>query len=137
MCRAGSVTARLLGYAGRTPGSFAELLARIGIGEGVRHRLGGESGRRSSSAGRPRVRSTVELGGDDVQAPQDRHDVGDQVVLDDVREDLEVDERRRPGPGPPGGLAAVGDQVVAQLAVGAFDRRVDLVLGATRTRGWA
>ena len=81
--------------------------------------------------------STVELGGDDVQASQHGHDVGDQVVLDDVREDLEVDERRRPGPGPPGGLAAVGDEVVAQLAVGRLDRRVDLVDRATRSRGWA
>ena len=45
-----------------------------------------------------------------------------------MREDREVDERRRAGPRPPGGLAAVGDEVIAQLAVGALDRRVDLVV---------
>ena len=86
---------------------------------------------------RSRSASAVELGGDDVQAPQHGHDVGDQVVLDDVREDLEVDERRRPGADPPGGLAAVGDEVIAELAVGALDRRVDLVARASRSRGWA
>ena len=32
----------------------------------------------------------------------------------------------RPRPGPPGGLAAVGDEVIAEFAVRALDRRVDL-----------
>src|SRR3954471_3755433 len=80
----------------------------------------------SAAIGRP---SAVQLGGDDIQAPQDGHDVGDQVILDDVREDLEVDERRRAGPGAPGRLAAVGDEVVAELSVGRLDRRIELVSG--------
>src|SRR4051812_23267079 len=80
----------------------------------------------SAAIGRP---SAVQLGGDDVQAPQDGHHVGDQVVLDDVREDLEVDERGGARPGAPGGLAAVGDEVVAELAVGRLDGRVQLVDG--------
>ena len=82
-------------------------------------------------------RSAIQLGGDDVQASQHGHDVGEQVILDHVGEDRKVDERRRAGPDAPGGLAAVGDQVIAQLAVGAFDGRVDLVARATRSRGWA
>ena len=54
-----------------------------------------------------------------------------------------MDERRRPRPDPPGGLAAVGDEVVAEFAVGAFDGRVHLVarrleprLGMTSSKCW-
>src|SRR4051812_47008624 len=88
-----------------------------------RSRPGGITGvlstqRDSTRLDASRPRSTIELGGDDVQAPQHGHDVGDQVVLDDVREDLEMDERGGPRAGAPGGLAAVGDQVIAELPVG-------------------
>src|ERR1700733_85886 len=71
--------------------------------------------------------SAVKFRGDDVQATQDRDDIRDQVVLDDERKDLEVDERGRSGPGPPGDLAAVGHQVIAKLTVWALHPRVDLI----------
>ena len=71
--------------------------------------------------------STVQLGRDDVQTSQDGNDVGEQVVLDDVREHGKMDERWWTGPNSPGGLAAVGHQVIAEFAVGAFDCGVNLL----------
>src|SRR5581483_12270933 len=65
---------------------------------------------------RPRAesRSTVQFRRDDVQAAEHGDDVGNQVVLDRDREHLEMDKRRRPRAGAPGGLAAVGHEVIAQ-----------------------
>src|SRR5262245_38670191 len=72
-------------------------------------------------------RSAIQLGGDDVQASQDGHDVGEEMTLDHQREDGEVDERRRAGADAPGRLAAVGDQVIPELAIGGLDGRVELI----------
>src|SRR5262249_11419541 len=72
-------------------------------------------------------RSSVQLRRDDVQAAQHGHHVAELVPLDQVGEGGEEDERRRPGAGPVGGAAAVGDDVEPQLAVGRLGGAVDLV----------
>ena len=61
---------------------------------------------------------SVQFRGDDVQTSQHRHDVAQRVPADQVREQREVDERRRPAAGAVGASAAVADEVKAQLAVG-------------------
>ena len=69
----------------------------------------------------------IQLRGNDVQASQHRHDVAQRVPADQVREQREVDERRRPAAGAVGHVAAVADDVEPQFAVGRFDRRVRLL----------
>ena len=64
------------------------------------------------------ARSSVQLRRDDVQTPQHGHHVAQRVPLDQVREDGEMDVRRRPRAGAIRLDRAVSDDVVAQFAVG-------------------
>ncbi len=77
----------------------------------------------------------IQLRRDDVQASEHRHHVAQRVAADQVREQGEVNERRRAAAGPVGHVAAVADEVEAELAVGRFDRRVRSLRSARRSRG--
>src|SRR5207249_2809030 len=63
---------------------------------------------------------------DHVHHVERRNDVGEERALDHIAQRLRVAEARRAAAALPRFPAAVADQVEAELAVGAFDRLVDL-----------
>src|SRR5512136_1815781 len=74
----------------------------------------------------PQAPLAVQLAGDDVQAPDRGHGVRDQATLDDLGVRLIDVEARRANLDPPGELAAVADDVEAQLAVRRLGVAIDL-----------
>src|SRR5262245_28829837 len=70
--------------------------------------------------------SLVALAADHVDHAEDRHDVGDEVAVDEVAARLQVHERRAPAVALVRAAGAVGDDEEAELAVAALDEGVAL-----------
>jgi len=73
--------------------------------------------------------SSIQFGGDHVDAPEHRDHVADHVALDHLGEALVVDEGAGAGADAPGDVFAGADYLVTQFAVAGFDAAVDFALG--------
>src|SRR5262249_41754370 len=67
----------------------------------------------------------IQLGRNDIQAAQDRHDVADLMPHDQRGKDGKVNKRRRPSTGTIRSAAAIGYDIESQLSVWRFGSRVD------------
>src|SRR5438094_4001199 len=74
-------------------------------------------------------RSSVDLSQNNIQRPNNRNHVRDQMSEAKFLKRLQVHEARRAHTHPPGLLRAVGNQIAANLAFRSFDRMIVIANG--------